>query len=125
MDRTEKRALGLAALLGSGLFTLWIFALLYSHSGWLSWTILACSIVALAGIGPASAREMFGIGTWPLVGSVLLAAWLFGLAVNTTPWLTWFSFAFGLAFLFLSFAFTVANSHLGTFDRWRHQHGHA
>jgi hypothetical protein len=125
MDRTEKRALGLAALLGSGLFTLWIFALLYSHSGWLSWTILACSIVALAGIGPAAASEMFGIGTWPLVGTVLLAAWLFGLAVGAVSWLAWFSFAFGVAFLLLSFGFTLASSHLGAFGRWRHQHGHA
>jgi hypothetical protein len=125
MDRTEKGALGVAALLGSGLFTLWIFALLYSHSSWLSWTILACSIVALGGIGPAATSEMFGIGTWPLVGTVLLAAWLFGLAVGAVGWLTWFSFAFGLAFLILSFAFTLANDNLSKIGRWRHQHGHA
>ncbi len=121
----EKRALGVAALLGSGLFTLWIFALLYGHSGWLSWTVLACAIVALAGIGPAAASEMFGIGTWPFVGAVLLAAWLFGLAENTTPWLTWLSFAFGCAFVGLSIGFTAASSNLNVLHRHRHLRGHA
>ncbi|HXT95345.1 MAG TPA: hypothetical protein VN853_03545 [Polyangia bacterium] len=126
MDRTEKRALGVAALLGSGLFTLWIFALLYGHSSWLSWTVLACAVVALAGIGPAAASEMFGIGTWPFVGTVLLAAWLFGLAVNATPWIVWLTFAFGCAFVTLSFAFTVASERSGPLHhQHRHLHGHA
>jgi hypothetical protein len=126
MDHTEKRrVLGVAALLGSGLFTLWIFALLYGHSSWLSWTVLACSVVALAGIGPAAASEMFGIGTWPFVGAVLLAAWLFGLAVNATPWIVWLTFGFGCAFVVLSVAFTAASSHLHVLHHRHHLHGHA
>ena len=57
---------------------------------------------------------------------VLLAAWLFGLAANATPWLAWLSFAFGCAFLILSVAFTLASSNLGPLHhRHRHLHGHA
>ena len=68
---------------------------------------------------------MFGIGTWPLVAMVLLAAWLFGLAANATRWLTWLSFAFGCAFLILSVMFTTASSHLEMLHRRRPLHGRA
>ncbi|HEX3904883.1 MAG TPA: hypothetical protein VH853_18760 [Polyangia bacterium] len=121
----EKRALGVAALLGSGLVVAWMFAIGYGHSGWLSWTILGCAVVALAGIGPAATSEMPGIGTWPLVGVVLISAWLFALAVGATPWLAWLSLAFGCAFVILSFAFTLANSHLELLHHRRGLHGHA
>jgi hypothetical protein len=120
-----KRARGLAALLGSGLATVWMFAVGYGHSGWLSWAMLACAAIAFAGIGPAATEEMSGISTWPFVGVVLLATWLFALAVGATSWLAWSSFAFGCAFVILSIVFTVKSSHLELLHRHRHLRGRA
>ncbi len=102
----------MAALLGSGLAVVWMFAIGYHATSWLSWTVLGCAVVALAGLGPATMVEMPGVGTWPLVGSVLISAWLFAMAVGATRWLAWLSFGFGLAFVVLSFAFTVESSDL-------------
>ena len=112
MDNVEKRALGVAALLGSGLAVTWMFAIGYGATSWLSWTVLGCAIVALAGLGPSAMAEMPGVGTWPLVGVVLIAAWLFALAAGATHWLAWLSFGFGFAFVILSVAFTAASSNL-------------
>jgi hypothetical protein len=125
MEKVGKKAIGVAALLGSGLALTWMFGLGYHATSWLNWTVCASAIVALAGLGPAAATEMFGIGTWPLVAMVLLAAWLFGLATNATRWLTWLSFAFGCAFLILSVMFTTASSHLELLHRRRPLHGRA
>jgi hypothetical protein len=119
MDKAEKRAMGLVALLGSGLAVIWMFAIGYHATAWLSWTVLGCAIVALAGLGPAAMAEMPGVGTWPLVGVVLIAAWLFALAVGATSWLAWMSFGFGVAFVLVSFTFTIASSRLDLL----HRHG--
>ncbi|HEY4393048.1 MAG TPA: hypothetical protein VGP64_03255 [Polyangia bacterium] len=121
----KKKAIGVAALLGAGLALTWMFGLGYHATGWLNWAICASAVVALAGLGPAAASEMFGIGTWPLIAMVLLAVWLFGLATNATRWLTWLSFAFGCAFLVLSAAFTAASNHLWGLHHRRQLHGHA
>jgi hypothetical protein len=119
MDKLEKRSLGLVALMGSALAVVWMFAVGYGASSWLSWTVLGCAVVALAGLGPAAMAEMPGVGTWPLVGVVLIAAWLFAMAVGATPWLAWLGFGFGLAFVAVSAAFTVASSQLDL----SHRHG--
>jgi FtsH-binding integral membrane protein len=124
VEKGEKKAIGAAALLGSGLALTWMFGLGYHATSWLNWTVCASAVVALAGLGPAATSEMSGIGTWPLVAMVLLAGWLFGLAANATRWLTWLSFAFGCAFLILSVAFTTASSHL-ELRRRRPLHGRA
>lgn len=116
----------MAALLGSGLAVIWMFAIGYQATSWLSWTVLGCAFVALAGLGPAAmAEEMPGIGTWPLVGAVLISAWLFAMAVGATRWLAWLSFGFGLAFVILSVAFTVESSNLELLHHRRHAHGRA
>jgi hypothetical protein len=129
MDKVEKRALGVVALLGSGLAVIWMFALGYHATAWLSWTVLGCAAVALAGIGPAAIAEMPGVGTWPLVGLVLIAAWLFAMAGGATRWLAWLSCAFGCAFVALSVTFTAASSQLDLLHRHgphrRALHGHA
>jgi hypothetical protein len=124
MEKVEKPAFRSAALLGSGLAVIWMFAVGYHATAWLSWTVLGCAVVALAGLGPSAMAEMPGVGTWPLVGVVLLAAWLFALAVGATPWLAWLSFAFGLAFVIVSVAFTAASSNLALLHQ-RHLHGRA
>ena len=121
----KKKAIGVAALLGAGLAVTWMFGLWYHATGWLNWAVCAAAIVALAGLGPAAASEMFGIGTWPLISMVLLSVWLFGLATNATRWLTWLSFAFGCAFLLLTAGFTSAMSHFGPLHSRRHLHGRA
>ncbi len=121
----DKRALGLAALLGSGLAVIWMFAIGYHATSWLSWTVLGCAVVALAGLGPAAMAEMPGVGTWPLVGVVLVSAWLFAMAVGATHWLAWLSFGFGVAFVVLSVAFTVESSNLELLHQRRHAHGHS
>lgn len=112
LEIVAKKAIGVAGLLGSGLAVTWMFGLGHHATSWLNWTICGSAVVALGGLGPAAAPEMPGVGTWPLVGTVLVAAWLFGLAANATPWLTWLSFVFGCGFLILSLAFTVASDHL-------------
>jgi len=117
-----------AALLGSGLAVIWMFAVGYHATSWLSWTVLGCAVVALAGLGPAAMAEMPGVGTWPLVGAVLISGWLFAMAVGATRWLAWLSFGFGLAFVALSFAFTVESSNLELLPHrlhGRHLHGRA
>ena len=111
----------MAALLGSSLAVIWMFAIGYHATSWLSWTVLGCAIVALAGLGPAAMAEMPGVGTWPLVGVVLMSAWLFAMAVGATPWLAWLSFGFGFAFVILSVAFTAASSSL---ELLHHRHVH-
>jgi hypothetical protein len=115
----DKKALGTAALLGSGLAVIWMFAIGYGATSWLSWTVLGCALVALAGLGPAATTEMPGVGTWPLVGLVLIAAWLFAMAGSGTRWLAWLSLVFGCAFVALSVASTLASSQLDLF----HRHG--
>jgi len=121
----DKKALGVAALLGSGLAVIWMFAIGYHATSWLSWTVLGCAVVALAGLGPAAMAEMPGVGTWPLVGTVLISAWLFAMAVGATGWLAWLSFGFGVAFVILSVAFTVESSNLELLHHRRHAHGRA
>ncbi|HEY6476306.1 MAG TPA: hypothetical protein VI456_06960 [Polyangia bacterium] len=121
----QRKAIGVAALLGIGLALTWTFGLWNHATSWLNWTVCGSAIVALAGLGPAAATEMSGIGTWPLLGMVLLAAWLFGLAANATRWLTWLSFAFGCGFLILTVAFTLAGSHLELLHHRRPLHGRA
>ena len=86
----------MAALLGSGLAVLWMFAIGYGATSWLTWTVLGCAAVALAGLGPATTPELLGVGTWPLVGVVLISAWLFAMAAGATRWLAWLSLGFGL-----------------------------
>ena len=114
----------MAALLGSGLAVIWMFAIGYHATSWLSWTVLGCAFVALAGLGPATMAEMPGVGTWPLVGVVLISAWLFAMAGGATRWLAWLSFGFGTAFVILSVAFTAASSNLELLHR-HHAHGRA
>ncbi len=122
LEIVGKKAIGVAALLGSGLAVAWMFGLWHHATSWLNWTVCASAVVALGGLGPAASTEMPGVGTWPLVSMVLLGAWLFGLAANATPWLTWLSFVFGCGFLLLSIAFTVASNHL---PHRRQLHGRA
>ena len=119
----DKRAIRVAALLGSGLAVLWMFAIGYSATSWLTWTVLGCAAVALAGLGPAATPELPGVGTWPVVGVVLISAWLFAMAANATRWLAWSSLGFGLAFVVLSVAFTAGISNVGLLPhRLRRRH---
>ncbi len=124
LEFMDKRALGVAALLGSGLAVLWMFAIGYHATSWLTWTVLGCAAVALAGLGPATTTELLGIGTWPFVGVVLISAWLFAMATGATGWLTWLSLAFGLGFVILSIAFTAASSTVGLLPHRLHRHHH-
>ncbi len=112
----------MAALLGSGLAVIWMFAVGYHATSWLSWTVLGCAVVALAGLGPAAMAEMPGVGTWPLVGTLLISAWLFAMAVGATRWLAWLSFCFGFAFVVLSVAFTAESSNLELLPHRLHRH---
>jgi hypothetical protein len=105
----EKRARGVAALLGLALAVAWMFGWGYGASGWMVWTDFAAAVVIFAGLGPAAMDDEPGVATWPLVGLVLMAVWMFGLAVGATAWLTWLSFGLGCAFLLLTIGFTLAS----------------
>jgi hypothetical protein len=118
-----RRSRGIAALLGVVLVVAWAFGWAGGASRWLVWTNLGAAVVVFAGLGPASIDDAQGFGTWPFVGLALFAAWMFGLAVGATTWLTWLNFAVACAFLILSFALVAANT--DTYRHFRQRHGWA
>lgn len=87
----------------------WGFGWHTGATSWLVWTDLAAAVVILAGLGPAATEELSGMATWPFAGLILVAAWMFGLALHATPWLTWLNLALGCAFLLLTVGFTLAS----------------
>ncbi len=108
----ERQARRFAGLLGTGLAFLWAVGWSTGATGWLVWTDLAAALVTFGGLGPASIEDFPGVATWPCVGLVLVAAWLFGLALHATPWLLWLNFALGCAYVILTGAYLVATTGL-------------
>ncbi|HVV16362.1 MAG TPA: hypothetical protein VHH90_04090 [Polyangia bacterium] len=106
----EKRAGGAAALLAVVLVTAWMFAVGYNQSNWLSWVDLGIGIVVLGGLGTTTSTDMQGTATWPMAGFVLIGAWLFALAAGSPHWLTWLTFAIGLAFVLLTFGWLIVSA---------------
>lgn len=117
----EKRAGGAAALFAVVLVTAWMFAVGYNESSWLSWVDLSIGIIVLGGLGTTTSYDMQGTATWPMAGFVLIGSWLFALAAGSPHWLTWLTFAVGLAFVLLTFGWLIAAAEG---PAWHRRHAH-
>ena len=74
------------------------------------WTNLAAAVVTFGGLGPAAIEDFPGVATWPCLGLVLVAVWLFGMALHATTWLVWLNFAFGCAYVLLTAAYLLVTT---------------
>jgi hypothetical protein len=89
-----------SVVLGAGLVVLWIIGLNQGATMWLTWLLgLAglTSIVVAAMLPAEHGRE--GAKPPALVGFSLFALWILAVASRATPWLTWWTFALGVAHL--------------------------
>jgi hypothetical protein len=75
-----------------------------SRVDWMGWIDLAIGVVALISSGalgrtPRSTTMATQIG----LGIAALVVWVVALSVGAVAWLTWWTFAFGVAFVLSSF----------------------
>jgi hypothetical protein len=86
--------------LGAGLVVLWIVGLNQGATMWLTWMLgLAglTSVVVAAMLPAEHGRE--GAKPPAIVGFALFALWILAIASHATAWLTWWTFALGVAHL--------------------------
>ena len=90
------------AILGIGMIILGLFGL--AQSTWLGWLDVVLGIVALVSSGALgrSPRNTV-IGTSVGIGIATLVLWVIALSAGVVAWLTWWTFAFGVAFILASF----------------------
>jgi hypothetical protein len=90
------------AVLGIGIIILGLFGL--GRSDWLGWLDIVLGILALVGAGALgrASRNVY-IASSMAIGVGALVLWIIGLAVGVVPWLVWWTFAFGCAFILASF----------------------
>jgi hypothetical protein len=95
---------GTSIVLGAGLIILWLVGLGNNASAWLTWLDGAAALCAF-GIAAAIVPDRIGVATAvgaPIALAVgLYVLWIVALAVGSTPWLAWWTFAFACAFLIL------------------------
>lgn len=91
------------AILGIGMIILGLIGI--GTVAWLGWIDFGLGVAAVIAAGllredqrPAS------IITEALLGVASLALWIIGLVVGAAAWLTWWTFAFGVAFLLVAAA---------------------
>lgn len=88
-------------ILGLALGLLWVVGLSAGAASWLVWLDFVAAVIALlAGLIPQSAASALK-GAPFFVGIGLLVLWIIALASAVVPWMTWWTFAFGIAFLLL------------------------
>jgi hypothetical protein len=102
-------------VLGIGLGLLWVAGLSARATPWLVWFDFALAVGSLvAALSPSregglvdrpdrvdtatARRAPVGIGV------LLVALWVLGLATGATPWLAWWTFGFGLAYVLFGLA---------------------
>jgi hypothetical protein len=107
-------------VLGLGLLVLWLVGLNSDATGWLTWLdflggLASLATAAMPGLsvpgeaGALPVRESSRAAVAPLlIGVGLLGLWIAGLIARATPWLTWWNFAFGIAFGLLGSAIGAA-----------------
>jgi hypothetical protein len=87
-------------VLGLGLGVVWMAGLRAGVEGWIVWLDFAVALAALAvALIPSRAPGVIRAADTSF-GVVLLALWLLALAVGVVSWMAWWTFAFGVAFLF-------------------------
>jgi hypothetical protein len=92
-----------SVVLGAGLVVLWIVGLNQGATMWLTWLLGLAGLtsIVLASMLPAEhGRE--GAKPPALAGFVLFAVWILAVASRATAWLTWWTFALGVAHLVIA-----------------------
>jgi hypothetical protein len=94
-------------VLGVAMVVLWIAGMSSGYaSPALTWFDLAAGVLSFLGVAgtlPSTPRRTSALGTIALATGVF-AIWLGGLVNGAPPWLTWWNFAFGCAYLFVGIA---------------------
>jgi hypothetical protein len=90
------------AILGIGMIILGLFGL--GQSAWLGWLDVIVGIVALVSSGALGrADRSMVVGSSVGLGIAALVLWIVALSAGVVAWLTWWTFAFGVAFILASF----------------------
>lgn len=92
---------GISLVLAIGLVVLWILGLSQHATGWMTWLDGLGALIgfAIAG-GVTSELSRTAAATGPVALAIGLGVlWIIGLATNASLWLTWWTFAFAVAFL--------------------------
>jgi hypothetical protein len=91
---------GMVAL-GVALAVLFIVGLSSGASPWLVWLDLVCAIASLlVAFVPDSQIGVLTASPY-VISAGLIMLWIVGLATMATPWLAWWTFAFGVAYAVL------------------------
>ena len=89
----------LLLLLGVGLAVLWAVGWSVGIPAWLAWLEFVGAIWAVGvGIIPGPSRALSN-GSAFVIGGGLMVLWFVALATHVGAWVTWWTFAFGVAFL--------------------------
>jgi hypothetical protein len=88
----------------------------------MAWFDFGAAVVIFGGLGPSASEGFPGFATWPCVGLLLVALWLFGVALHATPWLGWLNLVFGCAYLLLTAAHLLATTDLIPLHHRRRHH---
>ncbi|HSN31371.1 MAG TPA: hypothetical protein VLU41_01700 [Ideonella sp.] len=92
---------GISMVLAVGLVVLWIVGLGQHSTAWLTWLDGLAALFGFAvaaGIAPGVTRA--AAAGAPISLAVGLASlWIIGLATHAAAWLTWWTFAFSVAYL--------------------------
>lgn len=99
---------GTSIVLGVGLIILWLVGLSNHATAWLTWLDGLAGLCAfgIAAAVPANLDTRRAIGGPIGLAVALFVLWIIGLAVGAQGWLSWWTFAFAVAFLVLGFAST-------------------
>ena len=94
-----------AVILGVGLVVLWIVGVNHAATSWLTWMdglagLVSFVVAALAPSEPGRASA----GGPGVIGFALIGLWIVGMATRATGWLTWWTFAFGCAYVVVAMA---------------------
>jgi hypothetical protein len=88
-------------VLGVGLIILWLVGLSDHATGWLTWLNGIVGLVSLAAalsMPQDVSNVSASMGPYALAVG-LFVFWIIGLATGATRWLTWWTFAFGCAYV--------------------------
>lgn len=104
---------GWSAVLGVGLVVLWIAGLGNpAAASWLSWLdgVAAFCAFLISGLTVKDSERTRMIAGPVFLSLFLFTLWVIGLATQTVAWQTWWTFAFGAAFLFVGISMGSARA---------------
>lgn len=94
---------GISLVLAIGLVILWIVGLSQHATGWMTWLDGLGALIAFAiAAGVTATMSRAALATGPVALAIGLGVlWIIGLATHASLWLSWWTFAFAVAFLVL------------------------